>query len=109
MQEMNYKLRFGHSKKHGDYVTFRFISEDGKEHKRRSYSLPAGYSKEEILQRIKTKEGSRSYEEIMQRMEGKAAGYLKPSISKSMRTYKRLYQAASYYKLPNRLPCRRAA
>lgn len=101
LQKMNYKLRFGTSKKHGEYITFKFISEDGKEHKRRSYNLPAGYSKEEIIQRIKTKEGSRSYEEIMQKLEEKTASYLKPGISKSMRTYARLYQAASYYKLPN--------
>lgn len=101
LQKMNYKLRFGTSKKHGDYITFKFVSEDGKEHKRRSYNLPAGYSKEEIIQRIKTKAGSRSYEEIMQRLEEKTVGYLKSGISKSMRTYTRLYQAASYYKLPN--------
>lgn len=101
LQKMNYKLRFGTSKKHGDYITFVFISEDGKEHKRRSYNLPTGYSKEEIVQRIKTKEGSRSYEEIMRSLEGKTTGYLKSGISKSMRTYARLYQAASYYKLPN--------
>lgn len=28
LQKMNYKLRFGTSKKHGDYITFKFISKD---------------------------------------------------------------------------------
>lgn len=102
MQKMNYTLRFGHSRKrNADYITFTFTSEDGKQHRRRSYNLPTGYSREEIIQRIQTKEGSKSYEEIVQRLEKQTADYLKSGTLKSMRTYTRLYQAVSYYKLPN--------
>lgn len=102
MEQMNYTLRFGHSKKlDKDYITYTFTSEDGKQHRRRSYHFPAGYSREEIMQRIVTKEGSKSYEEIMRQLEKQTAGYLRSGVLKSMRTYTRLYQAVSYYKLPN--------
>lgn len=102
LKKMNYQLKMGHSRKHhADYITFKFVSPDGKEHKRRSYNMPPGYSPQEILQRIQTKEGSRTYEEIIERLSGQAAEHLKPTILKSTQTYKRLYQAVSYYKLPN--------
>lgn len=102
LQKMNYQLKVGHSRKHdADYITFKFVSPDGKEHKRRSYNMPPGYSPQEILQRIQTKEGSRTYEEIIERLTCRAADYLKPTVLKSTQTYRRLYQAVSYYKLPN--------
>lgn len=103
LKKMNYQLRFGYSKKRkAEYITFAFVAPDGKTHRRRSYNLPPGYSPEEIRQRIQTKLGSKTYEEIMQQLAKKAdPQYLKSGMEKSMRTYNRLYQAVSYYKLPN--------
>lgn len=106
MEKMNYRLRTGYSKENGDYITFRFVDSNGKEHRRRSYNMPSkknpsGYGPKEILQRIQTKEGSRTYEEVMERLSKKAAGYINPVMMKDNRTYTRLFQAVSYYKLPN--------
>lgn len=108
MKKMSYQIREGNSKKYGVYLTFSFVEPDGTVHRRRSYNLMqnremavAAYSPTGIAQRIATKEGSRSYESLVQNLTQKAGGYLKVGLSKSMRTYTRLYQAVSYYKLPN--------
>lgn len=103
MKKMNYQIRFGHSRKRdANYFTYVFTGDDGKEHRRRSYNLPPGYHPEEIMQRIQAGEGSRSYEKIMGQIQHKAYIYLEKSVSfRSTQTYKRLYQAASYYQLPN--------
>lgn len=102
LQNMNYQIRTGYSQKRkAAYLTFCFLSQDGKEHRRRSYRMAEGYSPQEIRQRIQTKEGSKSYEDIVNRLSRRAAGYGKPAVLKSVQTYKRLYQAVSYYKLPN--------
>lgn len=105
MRNMNYEMREWYSwQKQENVISFRFETPDGKVHKRRSNSkyTPAGYSPEEIKQRIRSKEGPRSYEEIVERLSHQAADVLKaPAVLKSTQTYRRLYQAASYYKLPN--------
>lgn len=103
MGRMDYQMRFGYSKKHGSsYITFSFTDPDGKVHRRRSYKLAkTGYSPKEIAGRIRSKEGSRLYEDIMMRNEKRAAVYLKSAVLKSTRTYFRLYQAVNYYRLPN--------
>lgn len=102
MQKMNYQIRKGYSKKNGRYVTFIFQFPDG-EYRRRSYTLSQskGYSIEDIEERIRSKEGSRSYEKIVETLSSKTLAYLKPAVLKGTRTYTRLYQAVSYYKLPN--------
>lgn len=93
MEQMNYTLRFGHSKKlDKDYITYTFTSEDGKQHRRRSYHFPAGYSREEIMQRIVTKEGSKSYEEIMRQLEKQTAGL---SEIRRIEIHADVYQALS--------------
>lgn len=102
MQKMNYQLRSGYSKKYNSqYIAFTFVEPDGKKHSWRSYKMPAGYSPEEITQRIRSKEGSRYFEKIEKKLSGKANEYLKSTVLKSTQTYKRLYQAVNYYKLPN--------
>lgn len=104
LQKMNYRIREGNSVRFQEpYLAFAFISEDGTKHTHRSNSkYMKGYSKKEILERIHTKEGSRSYEEIVEQLSSQAADYLKkPAVLKSTQTYRRLYQAVSYYKLPN--------
>lgn len=102
MQKMNYQLRSGYSKKYNSqYIAFTFFEADGKKHSWRSYKMPAGYSPEEIMQRIQSKEGSRYFEKIEEKLSGKANEYLKVTVLKATRTYKRLYQAVNYYKLPN--------
>lgn len=104
MKKMNYQIRKGYSRKdEKSTFTFIFTDEDGKEFRRKSNGryTPSGYSPEEIAQRIRTKEGSKTYEEIVEKLSSKAAAYLKPTVLKGTRTYTRLYQAVSYYKLPN--------
>ena len=102
LQKMDYQMRIGYSKKQKtSYITFCFVSPDGKEHKRRSYNLPPGYSPKEIMERIRTKTGSRVYEQVVRDLSKRAADYLKPAVLKSTPTYRRLYQAVNYYKLPN--------
>lgn len=103
MQKMNYQMEKGYSKNHGEFIKLHFRDADGKEHKRRSYKLSENqtYSPEEIAERIRSKEGSRSYEEIVETLSDKTLAYLKPAVLKGTRTYTRLYQAVSYYKLPN--------
>ena len=102
MAKMNYRMHLGYSRKHkASYITFSFVGPDGKEHKRRSYNLSKGYSPREIMERTRTKEGARCHEQVAARLAGKAADYLRPGILKGTKTYKRLYQAVTYYQLPN--------
>ena len=102
MEQLSYRMRFGHSSSKGtDYITFSFIEPDGTKHSRRSYKLPAGYSPGDIMRRIATKEGSKRHEAFMEELAGRAAVYLKSDMTRSTQTYRRLYQAVSYYKLPN--------
>ncbi len=53
------------------------------------------------MERTRTKEGARSHELLAARLAGKAADHLRPGILKGTKTYKRLYQAVTYYQLPN--------
>lgn len=100
--KMGYKIRTGYSKKHGkEYFTYKFCAPDGKEHRRRSYNMPPGYGPKEIADRILTKEGERTYEEVMKQLSQQASGYLISGILKNTRTYVRLYQAVSYYSFSN--------
>lgn len=107
MGKMNYHLEKGYSRSKGEFFKYHFFTSDGNVHKRRSYKMPnrlspKGYSPKEIEERIQTKELSRrSYEEVVEQLSNKSAGYLKPAVFKNAQTYKRLYQAVSYYKLPN--------
>ncbi len=99
---MNYHIREGYSKKQkAQYLAFYFTDQDGKTHARRSYKLGIGYSPEEIARRIADKEGPRHYEEVMQKLEKQSSGYLNQMVYQGTPTYRRLYQAVSYYKLPN--------
>lgn len=105
MQQMDYHLKMGYSGLHQkNFLYYQFVDETGKEHNRRStHKNMAGYGPEEIRERIRTKAGSRSYEEIMKNLSSRAGKYMKlqHGILRSTQTYKRLYQAVSYYKLPN--------
>lgn len=103
MQKMNYSTQKGFSKTHGEFIKFHFRDADGKEHKRRSYKLSKTqtYSPEEIAERIRNKGGSKTYEEIVEKLTDRASAYLNPTVLKGTQTYTRLYQAVSYYKLPN--------
>ena len=105
MERMNaagYSIRAGMSKKHDTtYYTFIYTDEDGKQHRRRSYNMPPGYSPEEITERIKDKSGSRHYENIAVVLTAKICMFAVPDYMKNMRSVSRLYQAVSYYRLPN--------
>lgn len=63
--------------------------------------MPSGYSPEDIAKRIKQKSGSRMYEEIADNLEKKEKLASIDEIYKNTGTYRRLYQAVSFYRLPN--------
>ncbi|MBO5259031.1 MAG: relaxase/mobilization nuclease domain-containing protein [Agathobacter sp.] len=114
MNRLGYTLRFGYSQKREEnYITFSFQKEDGTICRRRSYNLAPGYSVEEIARKIRMKNldpvyqpGNEEVEPFHRKLEKqfseKAGSILKQSaVLKATKTYKRLYQAVSYYKLPN--------
>lgn len=106
MAELNYRLRHGVSEKHGAYLAYRFMQENGKEFKRRSYHKDLGhrYSAEGIAKRIlqKNADGSYYHKELSEKLTDKVRTRLgKSAVIHRTNTYKRLYQAVSYYKLPN--------
>lgn len=122
MKEMNYTIRLGGHSRFGGapYIVYEFHGPDGSvikkrrgyDHlpkdwgqKRRGGRLPEGYGPEKLAERIKNKSGSCSYEEVVEQLSGQAAEFLSMSSAavKSTKTYKRLYQAVSYYQLPNPL------
>ena len=73
-----------------------------KKHRRRSYNMPSGYSPEEIAKRIKQKSGSRMYEEnCLKILRKKRSLHPLMKYTKNTGTYRRLYQAVSFYRLPN--------
>lgn len=57
MKHMGYELRYGTSKKHGEYLSMKV---PGSDRARRNYSLGKGYSLEDIEFRIKNKEQLKS-------------------------------------------------
>ena len=111
MKEMGYSIRTGmHKKKDGTtdpYFTFCFTDEKGKVHRRRSYSLLPGtddYSIANIKARIedKTKLTEPYYEQMAQLLEQKLFLHFgKRTPLYGFKTYNRLYQAVSYYRLAN--------
>lgn len=114
MNRLGYTLRFGYSRKRDEnYITFSFQKEDGTFIRRRSYNLAPGYSVEEIARKILMKQQAPAHpleeyaaepfhRHLEKQFSQKASSVLKQSaVLKSTKTYKRLYQAVSYYKLPN--------
>lgn len=103
MKEMGYRFgRNGYLQKEKEhYITFVFDKPDGDAVKIRSSSLGKGYRLPDVIERIQTKEGEYSYENVMDNLSGRTQGYLKSAMLKSTSTYKRMYQAVNYYKLPN--------
>ncbi len=102
MDKMNYHLEKGNSKEKGEFFKIHFRDQKGILHKKRSYNLPLkGYSPKEIEECIRTKKGNKSYEKVVEQLSEQASTYLKPTVVKNTATFKRLYQAVSYYKLPN--------
>lgn len=111
MKEMGYNIRPGTHKK-GDgtrepYFTFCFTDDNGKVHKRRSYNLlpkTEEYSIANIKARIEDKSKTKVYyyEQVALLLERKL--FLRLGSATRLygfNTYGRLYQAVSYYKLPN--------
>lgn len=100
---MNYQItRHGYSGKDGQEY-FSLLA-PGAKRARKNTRLGAGYTVEEIKQRIFTREGSKGYEKVMENLHHRAerAGFLKQALTqRAGRTYRRLYQAVSFYKLPN--------
>lgn len=102
MKQMNYTLRFGRSlAREENYITFTFTDDEGKIHRRRSYKLGKSYNLEGIKEKILHKKEISSFKEVTEVLEEKTK-YVKPNaIIKGTQTYRRMYQAVSYYKLPN--------
>ena len=103
MQKMNYSMRFGHSwKKNKNYITFCYHAEEGKLHKKKSFSLGPEYTVEDIVRRIREKDIEPYHKQLTEQLTQKGIGELQRSaVFKSTMTYKRMYQAVSYYNLPN--------
>ncbi len=110
MKQMNYSLEArGFSKAHNSkYITYKYTDEKGVVHKHRSYAFTAGkgdsYNLETIMRRIENKNLSDPYHlELAEQLEQKVNIRLGTSsvVMKNSKTYKRLYQAVSFYKLPN--------
>lgn len=100
MKKMDYQFKNvgGISRKHGKYFSLqpphskRFF---------RTYTLGRGYNPEEISERILTKNEPGFHEELTDKLRKLSAGYLKPAFVNRTKSGRRLYQAVSYYKLPN--------
>lgn len=111
MKEMGYSIRTGtHKKEDGEtepYFTFCFTDENGAVHRKRSYNLLPGtddYSIGNIKARIedKSKLIEPYYEKVALLLERKLfLRFGTKAPLNGFRTYSRLYQAVSYYKLPN--------
>lgn len=104
MRQMHYTLRIGRSKKrNANYITYKFCGADGKPHSRRSYHMPPGYELEDIVNRIAGGQIMQSYDEVTAALYQKAAPYLGIDSARvtGTQTFRRLYQAVNYYKLPN--------
>ena len=111
IKQLNYRVEIkGESSKYkgSNYITFVFTDEKGKEHRHRSYSLTSSkqddYSFQAIAWKIRQKNLTEPYfEKLSDVLEQKVNVRLgqTSTVVKSTKTYKRMYQAVSYYKLPN--------
>lgn len=120
MAQFHYKVHFGFSYATGStYTAFRFMGDDGKGKNKtgkpvatcRSYWLSGGrgvpdeYTPEKIKQKIENKAllSEPCHEEISDLLHKKMVYGLGTSaaVLHGTRTYKRMYQAVSYYRLPN--------
>lgn len=77
------------------------LKADGMERAWRTTNLGAGYSLENIQNRIRSKTGPDSYEGLTEQMRAQAGSLLQSAVLKGTRTYHRMYQAVNYYQLPN--------
>ena len=103
---MGYAIREGYSRaRKCAYLSFQPPMAEGKKRRAwRSYNLGAGYSKEELIQRMGKKQQHPSYDFLTEKIERKVPGELRRlSVARSRTTlpFRRMYQAVNYYKLPN--------
>ena len=113
LRQMNYKISYNPSsyskRTQKNYVTYIYTDEKGVEHKHRSMSLAGGkeedfYNLEAIEEKISNKNHEIPYCDILsEKLEQKMNVRLgqMSTMLRGTRTYKRMYQAVSYYKLPN--------
>lgn len=102
MKALGYDMRFGTRLGNPD-ITFILHDADGKEHRRRCSALPPGYKYDDLLFKLSSgKIENPYYKELDSILNAKAGSILKEAVMlKNTSTYRRLYQAVSYYKLPN--------
>lgn len=102
MKQMGYVLKQHYSyKEKKSFITYCLDEGDGKVFRRRDRRLGSGYRLEEIAQRVKTKEGLKTYEDILEQLNKRAEPHLRSARLKGSRTFYRLYQTVNYYRLPN--------
>lgn len=113
LRQMNYKIVYNpnsYSKRTGKtYVTYVFTDEKGVDHKHRSMTLAGDkdedfYNLEAIEEKIYSRSNMELYcNKLSNKLEQKMNVRLGQisTMLKGTRTYKRMYQAVSYYRLPN--------
>lgn len=113
LRQMNYKISYSpkslSSRTGKPYVTYVFVDERGVEHRHRSMTLAGNkeedfYNLDAIEEKITAKSLTEPYHKMLSnKMEQKMNTRLgqMSTMLKGTRTYKRMYQAVSYYKLPN--------
>lgn len=106
MEQMNYTLE--KRSENSKYIIYKYTDEKGIVHKHRSYTLTSGegdaYNKKAIMRRIEAKNLEQPYHlELAEQLAQKVNVRLGQSsvVMKNTKTYKRMHQAVSFYKLPN--------
>lgn len=103
LERMGYRIiRKGTRRSGEEYFSFQFPGAKGAgKRNRRNTSLGKPYGVEAIRSRIASRNFLDSYEGLSERMLEQAKGYIKPMATFRSKSHTRLYQAVSYYKLPN--------
>lgn len=98
IRQMGYKIgRQGRLKNGEEYLSLHLPGQGSI----RTSSLKSGYSVKEIKARIRHHDTIRSYDAMTDKMTQLAGEYLKPAYVGKNKTFRRLYQTVSYYRLPN--------
>lgn len=103
MKRMGYTFRLGRRKEKND-ITFTMTDHAGKKHRKRLSSLPAGYTYEDVLDRLKYGDRQKTpfYKTMAAELSRRSAPILSnAAVLHGTETYRRLYQAVNYYALPN--------
>ena len=104
MNQMNYSMRFRNSEKRGQFIAYTLYGSENKKMTKRSYHMGKEYSLDGIKYRIEHKDEIEKYfhEEVAENLEKRMEARIGKAVSiRGTKTYYRVYQAVSFYKLPN--------